>query len=98
MISATYSEAVDTTAGVGGLEFNVPFAVENHIYNSTGVRNVQKISGTGDVVAEDSKTIPMRWYVRDYELPFGFKEVISAVSAVSIAGLAAVAIEGVRRK
>src|SRR4051812_12467338 len=63
MVSATYVEAADTTFGSKGLEFATPFAIEYHIYNSNGVRQVHK---TGHDQPETS-FVPMRWYVRDYE-------------------------------
>lgn len=68
LVAAIYVEAADTTQGASGLEFNEPFALEYHIYNSNGVRKVFKIDHQmRQVIANQSDTIPMRWYVRDYQ-------------------------------
>jgi hypothetical protein len=61
LVTATYLEAINTRLGANGVEFEVPIALEYHIYNSNGWRNR---STAGKI---DSEKIPMRWYVRDYQ-------------------------------
>ena len=63
LVSATYMEAADTRLGGTGLEFEAPFAVEYHIYNSNGVY----WNYTGGVSTD--RIVPMRWYVKDYRPP-----------------------------
>jgi len=70
LVSATHVEALDTQDGSSGLEFNTPIALEYHIYNSNGVRNLQKIGSGGGLLFSESKKMPMRWYVKDYTVPW----------------------------
>ena len=71
IVAATFMEAADTTAGGGGIEFDTPFALEYHIYNSTGVRSVLKFGyQEHNLISQDTDNIvAMRWYVKDYQLP-----------------------------
>lgn len=64
LVSATYMKAADTRLGGSGVEFEVPFAVEYHIYNSNGFYWMSK---GGD---STNRIVPMRWYVKDYNLPW----------------------------
>lgn len=72
-IAAIFMEAADTrsfSSGTG-LEFEEPFALEYHIYNTTGVRvrmkfNYQDHKPMGD----DTDMVAMRWFVKDYNVPF----------------------------
>ena len=71
IVAATFMEAADTTPGGGGIEFETPFAIEYHIYNSTGVRSVFKFGyQEHNLISQDTDNIvPMRWYVKDYQVP-----------------------------
>ncbi|GAB2469606.1 hypothetical protein GCM10011375_40200 [Hymenobacter qilianensis] len=69
LVSATYMRAADTRVGGTGLEFEVPFAVEYHIYNSNGVYWMSKAGNS------TYRTVPMRWYVKDYKLPSIFDQI-----------------------
>lgn len=71
LVTATYSQALDTAVGGSGVEFAVPFAVEYHIYNSNGVQLMSK-GGSAS-----SRIVAMRWYVKDYRSP----SIVSALQA-----------------
>lgn len=70
VVAATFMEAADTTPAGGGIEFETPFALEYHIYNSTGVRSVLKFGYEDhNLISQDTDNIvPMRWYVKDYQV------------------------------
>ena len=71
-------EAADTKVGGSGVEFNVPFGLEYHIYNSNGIRHIVKITYEDHrVVQSDRRMMPMQWYVKDYSLPTLFSDEIN---------------------
>lgn len=75
VIAATFMNAADTTSGVGGLDFeDNPFAVEHHIYNSSGRRAFVKLHyKERDIIQNSPSTIPMKWFVKDYTIPWVFE-------------------------
>jgi hypothetical protein len=69
LITAIYMEAADTVQGGSGIEFATPLAIEYQIYNSNGVRKLSKVDHQNRVViTNDSRMMPMRWFVRDYQV------------------------------
>lgn len=70
VIAATMMEVADTQQTGNGTEFKQnPFAYEFHIYNSTGMRHVMKFDYKDhSLISQDKKTIPIRWYVKDYKI------------------------------
>jgi hypothetical protein len=69
-IAATFMEAADTSYSAGdGLDFDEPFSLEYHIYNTTGVRVNAKFEYQNQTLrGKRSKILPMKWYVKDYSL------------------------------
>jgi hypothetical protein len=65
VVSAVFMHAADTVSAAGGLAFADPFAIEYHLFNSTGIRAMVKVGANGEVVDIDRDTLAMRWYVRD---------------------------------
>ena len=63
IVSATCTEAVNTTARSNGLDIAGPLELEQHVYNSTGWRS----RATGGAI-DRSDIVVMRWYVRDYHI------------------------------
>jgi hypothetical protein len=71
-IAATFMEAADTSFVDGvGLDFNrAPFALEYHIYNTTGARAMVKFHYQDhNLLSDEITTMPMRWFVKDYVVP-----------------------------
>ena len=70
LISATFMEAADTTRTGTRLNFENPFALEYHIYNRTGARSMSKFDyGNHTLISQETNRImPMKWYVKDYQL------------------------------
>jgi hypothetical protein len=72
VIAATFMEAADTrvSGSGGGLEFEEPFALEYHIYNTTGVRVVRKFNyqNHAPLPVNTVSTVAMKWFVKDYAL------------------------------
>jgi hypothetical protein len=69
LIAATFMEAADTRASGSGLDFEEPFALEYHIYNTTGVRVVRKFKYQDHTLlpVDTTRIIAMKWFVKDYE-------------------------------
>lgn len=67
-IAATFMEAADTRSATFGIDFeNNPFALEYHIYNTSGVRYFMKLHYEDRTIITDSnRVLPMKWYVRGY--------------------------------
>jgi len=65
-------EAADTNPTQSGISFaDDPFALEYHIYNTTGVRVVVKFDyQTRNLIANNTNIVSMKWYVKDFEPVF----------------------------
>jgi hypothetical protein len=63
-------EAADTRFSGLGIDFvKDPFALEYHIYNTTGERFFMKFNYQDHALISDSHSIMrMKWYVKDYEI------------------------------
>ena len=69
VVAATFMEAADTTPAGGGIQFETPFALEYHIYNSTGVRSMMKFGYQDHNLIQDTDNLmPMRWFVKDHQV------------------------------
>lgn len=78
LVSATYMEAADTRAGGTGVEFEVPFAREYHIYNSNGVYWMSKGGNS------TNRIVAMQWFVKDYQLPSIFERIRDRIFPIRI--------------
>ena len=69
-IAATFMEAADTQSVAGGLGFITnPFAIEYHLFNTSGARAFVKVRHSDQsILTQSTNIIRMRWYVKDYEL------------------------------
>jgi hypothetical protein len=66
LVAATFMEAADTSPTGIGIDFDSPFLLEYHIYNSTGVRSLIKFNYQNHTVtSSNSGIVPMKWYVKD---------------------------------
>ena len=70
VIAATFMEAADTMfiEKEKYLDFMDPFALEYHIYSSTGVRVTMKFNYYDhSLISRECEYKPMKWFVKDYE-------------------------------
>lgn len=77
LVAAIFMEAADTSSTGIGIDFDTPFALEYHIYNSTGVRSIIKFDYQNHtkISSNNRNIIPMKWYVKDYEEESRFSKI-----------------------
>ena len=83
VVAATFMEAADTTAAGAGIQFDNPFALEYHIYNSTGARSLMKFGyhDHNQISQEIDNIMPMRWFVKDHQV-LTFDSIIGTLGSV----------------
>ena len=68
VVAATYSDAINTSAGPGEVVIDGPLTLEYHVYNSSGLRSFAKRNPVTGQVQTEERVMPMAWYARDYPL------------------------------